>query len=174
VNDEFFKILAALVAADARFVVVGGVALSLQGSAYLTNDLDIAYERTRENAAKIASALQPFSPRPRRFPKGLPFVFDAQMVLSTQILTLETNVCDVDLLGEISGVGTFAQVDQAAEDFRFGDLRFRILSIDALVASKRAANRPKDEPGLLELEALKEARALLEAEGEPPGGGSGF
>jgi hypothetical protein len=164
VSDEFFDVIRALVAQEARFVVVGGVALSLHGSAYVTLDLDIAYERTRENAKRIAAALQPFAPRPRGFPAELPFVFDAQTILGTQVLTLETTICDIDLLGEIAGVGTFVQVDAAAQDFRLGDLVFRILSVDGLIVAKRTANRPKDQPGLVELEALREARSLIRAD----------
>lgn len=163
-SDEFFDVVRALVAHQARFVVVGGVALSLHGSAYVTLDLDVAYERTRENAKRIAAALQPFTPRPRGFPAELPFVFDAETILGTQVLTLETTICDVDLLGEISGIGTFADVDAAAQDFTLRDLRFRILSVHGLITSKRAANRPKDQPGLVELEALGEARDLIRAE----------
>lgn len=163
-SDEFFDVIRALVEHDAHFVVVGGVALSLHGSAYVTLDLDIAYERTRENAKRIVAALQAFAPRPRGFPAELPFIFDAQTVLGTQILTLETTICDVDLLGEIPGVGTFPQVDAAAQDFRLRDLVFRILSVDGLIAAKRTANRPKDQAGLVELEGLREARDLIRAE----------
>jgi hypothetical protein len=175
-SDEFFGVIRSLVEHDARFVVVGGVALALHGSAYVTADLDIAYERTRENATRIAAALSPLKPRPRGFPSDLPFIFDAQSILGTQVLTLETMVCDVDFLGEIPGVGTFADVNAAAHDFRYRDLVFRILSVDGLIAAKRTANRPKDQPGLVELEAIRNARRLIadEADGmppEPPSGG---
>jgi hypothetical protein len=54
---ELREVLSALVAGEARFVVIGGVALRLQGSAYVTLDLDPAYERTRDNARRAASAL---------------------------------------------------------------------------------------------------------------------
>jgi hypothetical protein len=172
-SDEFFDVIRALVDADARFVVVGGVALLLHGATYSTLDLDIAYERTRENAMHIAAAIRPLNPRPRGFPAGLPFVFDAQTILSTQILTLQTDVCDLDLLGEIPGIGTFAQVDAAAQDFRFEGLRFRVLSIDGLITAKGTANRPKDQPGLVELRALRDARNLDRAAAPPEGRSTG-
>ena len=38
----------------------------------------------------------------------------------------------------------------------------RVLSIEGLIAAKTAAGRPKDEPGLVELRALREARRLSE------------
>jgi hypothetical protein len=149
----------ALLDEGARFVVVRGVALTLHGSAYVTFDLDVAIERTRENTMNVARALRRFDPRPRGFPDDVPFIFDAQSILSAQTLTLGTTIGDIDLLGEISGVGAFAEIDRRAQDVAFRRRTVRVLSIDALIDFKRAANRPKDVPGLLELAALKEIRA---------------
>ena len=151
---------------DVRFVVIGGVALILHGSSYVTEDIDLAYERTRENAERIAAALKPFRPRPRGFPTDLPFIFDAQTVVSGQIFTLQTSVGAVDLLGEVPGVGTFTEAWAQSEAVTDDGMTFRVLSIDGLIAAKRTANRPKDQPGLLELEALKQARSLQRAEAE--------
>lgn len=163
-NLDLGRVIEALLDEDVRFVIVGGIAMTLHGSAYITYDLDIAVEKTAENARRIASALAPFSPRPRGFPNDLPFIFDAQTLHSSQILTLETTAGSVDVLGEISGVGPFSTIDTRAESLPFRGRAVRVLSIDALIESKRAANRSKDEPGLIELEALKEARAFRDAE----------
>jgi hypothetical protein len=54
--------------------------------------------------------------RPREFPEDVPFIFDAQSIFASEMLTLTTD------------------------------------------ASKRAAGREKDRAGLIELQALKEAR----------------
>ncbi len=159
---ELRAVLASLVEAEARFVVVGGVALMLHGSSYLTEDLDLAYERSLENARRVVEALRRFAPRPRGLPPSLPFVFDAQAVFSTRVLTLETDVGDVDLLGEIAGVGHYSAIEAAADKFTYAGMVIRVLSIDALIASKRAAGRRKDEAGLIELEAIQEARRLAQ------------
>lgn len=147
---------------------VGNFALLLHGSSYVTLDLEVAYKRSRENTRRIADALRPFSPRPRGFPPELPFIFDSQSLLSTRVLTLGTSIGDVDLLGEIDGVGTFTGVDAAAQDFEVDGLQIRVLSVDALIAAKRAAGRRKDEAGLIELEAIKEARLLAQESGTAP------
>lgn len=149
----------ALATANVDYVVVGGVALILQGSAYVTNDIDLVYDRTRANAQRIAEALKPFHPRPRGLDAALPFVFDAQTILSSQILTLQTEIGDIDLLGEISGVGTYAAVFTRSEAIIFKDLEIRTLTVDGLLDAKRSANREKDKSGILELEALQELRA---------------
>ncbi|GAC1419392.1 MAG: hypothetical protein NVSMB64_28760 [Candidatus Velthaea sp.] len=122
----------ALAAARVRYVVVGGVALMLQGSSYVTMDIDIAYDRTRDNANRLAGALAPFQPRPRGMAASLPFIFDAQAILGSQVLTLETSIGDIDLLGEIKGIGAFEAVDAQAEDIIFEDVRVRTLSVDGL------------------------------------------
>ncbi|HTD37850.1 MAG TPA: hypothetical protein VK669_10075 [Candidatus Limnocylindrales bacterium] len=157
---DFAVLIRALVTHDVRFVVIGGAALILHGSSYITEDIDLAFERTRANAERIVAALKPFRPRPRGFPADLPFVFDAQTIVSGQILTLQTSIGAVDLLGEVPGVGTFTDVWAQSEICTDDGMTFRILSIDALIATKRTANRPKDQPGLLELEALKQARSM--------------
>lgn len=157
---ELREVLSALVAGEARFVVIGGVALRLHGSAYVTVDLDLAYERTRDNARRMASALGRFAPRPRGFPPDVPFVFDAQTLMSNEVLTLATTAGEIDLLAFVKGVGAFPQVDAAAETIEFDGFALRVLSVDGLIAAKTAAGRAKDRPGLVELEAIKELRRL--------------
>lgn len=53
------KAIVAMASNDVDFVIIGGVALS----AYITFDIDFAYSRSKDNLAKIAKALAPFSPR---------------------------------------------------------------------------------------------------------------
>jgi predicted nucleotidyltransferase len=160
-------VLRALAREDASVVLVGGVALQLHGSAYVTYDIDIGYERTRENATRIVRALAPFHPRPREFPAEIPFIFDAQALLSNEILMLASDAADIYLLGKIKGIGGFREVDALAEEMAFEQFKVRVLSIDGLIAAKRATGRKKDESGLLELEAIREARIAAEEESIP-------
>src|SRR6266545_4821380 len=44
------------------FIVIGGVAATIHGSARVTQDLDIVYARTPENFARLAAALAPHAP----------------------------------------------------------------------------------------------------------------
>ncbi|HEX4606075.1 MAG TPA: hypothetical protein VH724_18890 [Candidatus Angelobacter sp.] len=72
---NFEATLKALADHHVNFVVVGGYASTLHGSAYLTRDLDICYERTPENMERLVPALRPYHPRQRGAPEGLPFSF---------------------------------------------------------------------------------------------------
>ena len=150
----------ALAENQVEFVIIGGIAFNAYSSGYVTSDLDFAYLRTPENLKKIAKALAPFKPRPRDFPAGLPFVFDEVTLLNGTNFTFETMIGDIDLLGEVAGIGDFSEVEKEFVIMQLFDYDIKILSIDGLIKSKRAAGRPKDLLVLPELEALKE---LLES-----------
>ena len=95
---NFEATLKLLAGAGVNFVVVGGYAATLHGSAYLTRDLDICYERTPENMQRLVSALRPYHPRLRGAPPELPFLFDKTLANGMNF-TLETDLGAVDLLG---------------------------------------------------------------------------
>jgi hypothetical protein len=155
--SELRDILGALATARAKFVVVGGIAMRLHGSTYVTQDIDIVYERSRTNAERVVAALGRFRPRPRNFPPDLPFIFDVQTLLVTDILTLESDAGEIDLLATLKGVGNYDSVEAASEVFSLDEFSFRVLSIDGLIAAKTASGRPKDKAGVMELRALREA-----------------
>ena len=150
-------ILKSLIELEVEFVVVGGVAITAHGSAYLTQDLDFCYSRKTENLEKIVAALSQYSPRFRGFPENLPFVFDVSTLRNGTNFTFITNIGDVDLLGEVAGVGNYEAVFKNSEIKELFGLPIRILSIDALIKAKTAAGRTKDLLVLPELEALREA-----------------
>lgn len=139
------------------FVVVGGMAIRGHGSSYLTQDLDICYLRERANLKRIAEALAPFKPRLRGFPKDLPFVWDERTLQNGALFTLETTIGDIDLLAEVSGVGTFEQVLAESVNITLYGYEVKVLSIAGLIKAKRAAGRVKDLLVLPELEALQES-----------------
>jgi hypothetical protein len=58
---EVAGLLLALRRADVDFIIVGGVAAAVHGSARATYDIDVVYARSPENIAQLASALAPLS-----------------------------------------------------------------------------------------------------------------
>jgi hypothetical protein len=138
-----------------QFVLIGGQALVAHGSAHVTYDTDICYQRTPGNLAALVAAFAPIHPYLRGAPPGLPFHFDVPTLAAGLNFTLDTDYGKIDILGEVSGVGFYDQVlAQSVERTVYG-LPIRVLSIDGLIAAKKAAGRIKDHGHLLELLELK-------------------
>jgi hypothetical protein len=53
---DFEALLRLLVEHDVAFIIVGGAAAIIHGSSRLTQDLDLVYERTPENIARLVAA----------------------------------------------------------------------------------------------------------------------
>jgi hypothetical protein len=157
--NKFAAMVKLLADAHVNFVVIGGYAAMLHGSAFLTQDLDICYERSTENLQRLATALTPVHPRLRGAPEGVPFSLDVRTLTQAMNFTLQTDLIDLDLLGEISGVGQFPDVVRDAGHLEVYGYPHLVASLDTLIRSKRAAGRPKDRNALPELEALKELKS---------------
>jgi predicted nucleotidyltransferase len=157
---NFTGALKVLSEAKVKFILVGAYAAVLQGSAQVTQDIDICYERTPDNLKRLAAALRPYHPRLRGAPQGLPFVLDEKTLAQGMNFTFESDFGDIDLLGELSGVGQFPALARDAVTLDLDGVEIRVASFDALIRSKRAAGRPKDLQMLPELEALKELQAV--------------
>jgi hypothetical protein len=157
---DFDVAVQALCDAKVEFVVIGGLSAILHGSATLTFDLDVCYSRTHANLRRLAGALTRFHPRPRGFPESLPFIWDEAIIGNSSLLTLDTDIGEIDLLGEVAGVGTYDDAKAASITVEAYGRRFPILDLCSLIKAKRAAGREKD------LRALPELESLLEA-GEP-------
>jgi predicted nucleotidyltransferase len=153
---DLFEIAKRLSQAKADFVIVGGIAIRSHGGNYITEDLDICYSRSRENLKRIASVLEPLKPRPRNFAADLPFVFDWTTLQHGTNFTFQTSMGDLDLLGEVKGLGIYDDLIAHSITVELDGFPTRILSVPALIIAKRAAGRPKDEAGLKVLEAIKE------------------
>lgn len=154
----FEAILAALVAHGIRFVVVGGVAGTVHGSARFTNDIDLCYDGAQDNVARLVALLAEWNAYLRGVEPGLPFVLDERTLRTSPILTLTTSMGAIDLLDQVPGVGDYAASLAASEAVRIGNTEFRALTLDALIASKRAVRRKKDVERLIELEAIRALR----------------
>jgi hypothetical protein len=136
--------------------------MALHGSAYLTADIDFCYARTKDNFQAVATAMAPYNPTLRGAPDDLPFIWDAQTVRSGLNFTLKTRLCDVDLLGEVSGIDSFEQLWQGSVIMEVDSVKAHVASIEDLLAMKVAAGRTKDQMHELELRALR--KILLEEE----------
>jgi hypothetical protein len=146
-----------LVDAQVEFVLIGGWAAILNGSSRTTRDLDICFARTAENRRRLAAALGPYNPRPRDFAAELPFVWDAATLDHGTVFTLTTTLGSIDILAEVSGLGSFDQVRKVSKLVEAFGRQVWTLDLNGLILAKRAAGRPKDLEALLELESIRDA-----------------
>jgi hypothetical protein len=161
---DFQGLLETLVRGEVEFLLVGGVAATVHGSARLTQDLDLVYRRSPENIRRLALAVRDLEPYLRGAPAGLPFRFDEATVRLGLNFTLTSTLGDLDLLGEIAGGGTYEDLLPHSVEVELFGIPVRCLDLETLIRVKRAAGRPKDLEAVAELERLLEER---EGEGRP-------
>jgi predicted nucleotidyltransferase len=149
---RFRELLRRLADAKVEFVVIGGVAVITHGHTRATLDLDICYARTPENARRLAAALAPIHPKLRGAPPDLPFLWDERTIKNGLNFTLVTDEGEIDLLGEVTGLGNYSDIALRAIELEVYGTAVKLLSLEDLIRSKAAAGRAKD---LVDLEALR-------------------
>jgi predicted nucleotidyltransferase len=155
---NFRKLLESLLSQHVEFVIVGGVAMVLQGSPRTTLDLDICYSRTPDNLIRLAQALAPYKANLRGAPRDLPFHLDAATLQSGLNFTLQTSIGDIDLLGEITGIGRYPEVVADTTEMDLYGQRVLVMSLDGLERAKRASGRMKDLADLAEILEIRKRR----------------
>ncbi|CAN5490428.1 hypothetical protein BH09GEM1_BH09GEM1_11000 [soil metagenome] len=155
---DFPSLLTILTEGGVEFIVIGGFAATAHGSAHVTVDLDVVYNRTPQNMRRLADALAPLTPYLRGAPLGLPFRFDVPTIRAGLNFTLATAAGDLDLLGEAVGGGTYDVLLSRSDVREVFGVECRFVNLEALIHLKRAAGRPKDLERIAELEALQEER----------------
>jgi len=155
---HFDTVFGVLVRSGVEFIVIGGAAATIHGSARVTRDVDIVYRRTAENLRRMVDALSPYSPYLRGAPAGLPFLWDESTLRRGLNFTLTTSIGDLDLLGEVTGGGNFEALLAHSSPVQAFGIECLCLNLDKLIQVKRAAGRPKDLEAIAELEALREER----------------
>lgn len=153
---DFAGLVRRLLDARVAFILVGGVAGNVHGSARATFDIDVVYARDEANVRRLIDALGPLEPYLRGAPPGLPFRFDEPTLRAGLNFTLTTSLGDINLLGEIIGGGSYEQLLPWTLEITLFGLACRCVTLEELIRLKRAAGRPRDLEVLAELQALAE------------------
>lgn len=152
---RFGELLGVLTRGAVDFILVGGVAATAHGSARSTQDIDLLYSREPENLKRLADCLAPHRPYLRGAPEGLPFRLDVATLRAGLNFTLVTDLGWIDLLGEITGVGGYADAKAHAVPVPVFGATCLVIGLDDLIRAKRAAGRAKDLEAVAELEAIR-------------------
>lgn len=145
---DFLDLLRALLAADARFMIVGAYAVGVHGRPRATKDLDVWVEASATNAPKVMAALREF---------GAPLMGLTETDLQHPGIGLQIGVEPgrIDVLTAITGV-RFEEAWPSTLQADFGQVvRCHVIGLSELMQNKRAAARPQDLADIAALERLQ-------------------
>jgi len=142
-----------------RYVVLGGFAAIVHGSALPTEDIDLLPSRDDENLERLARALTRLNAAIRTSDGPVRTKLDAGFIKNMpNMLNLTTDLGDMDLV--FKPAGSLNGYEQWNENAVLAQLEPGLIiaaaSIDDVIESKSKANRPKDLRSLPYLESLRD------------------
>lgn len=143
--------LAARVLAKHRLeaVLIGNAAAALQGSPVTTVDLDFMFRNTPTNLRKV-----------RRIADDLGAVVMRPYYPASELYRVirDRDGLQFDFMAKVDGIRSFESLRSRATTARFGKGALKVASLEDVIRSKKAANRPQDRAVLPILRAtLREA-----------------
>jgi len=149
---------------EVRYVLIGGLAAALRGSATPTFDVDIMPAAGADNLARLSAALTELDARIRvdGIPEGLQFSHAATSLAQMTTLNLVTRFGDLDIAFEPAGVVDYSQWEKDATLVTVLGVPVQIASLDDIIRSKEAAGRDKDRLQLPILRALQQRQHRME------------
>jgi hypothetical protein len=130
-TKEERRFLCALLRRRVPFMVVGLSAAAMQGAPVVTQDIDLWFQDL--NGPSLAQALRDV---------GAAYV--PPSILNPPMFTLAgTELFDIVL--RMDGLRDFSEELKHCHKIPFGRYWLKVLSLERILASKRAANRPKDK-----------------------------
>ena len=129
-SEDEIRLLGTLLKHKVRFMVVGLAAATLQGAPVVTQDVDLWFEKLGEKQISIAlrEAGAAYMPRSINTP---PMLAGAGSEL-------------FDIVIRMDGLGTFEEELKTCIEIPLRRHKLKVLALDRILASKIAANRPKD------------------------------
>jgi hypothetical protein len=139
-----------------RYVLIGGLAATIHGSAHVTTDVDITPDLGRRNLERLSAALKEMGAKIRVAgePGGLPFDHDAGSLARMAVLNMTTRFGDLDVCTIPAGTGGYKDLARDAMELDILGVRTLVASLADVVRSKEATGRPKDQLTLPTLRRL--------------------
>jgi hypothetical protein len=147
-HPDFSDLLAEFVRCGVKFVLLGGYAVGVHAKPRATKDLDLLVSGEGDNLSRVADALAAF---------GAPAaVIDAARSLGpTEIVYLGVPPVRIDILRHADGIDTERTIERAMT-VNLGELAIPVISLDDLIANKRASGRPQDIADVALLERARQ------------------
>lgn len=140
-----------------RYVLIGALAARLHGAPRLTADADITPARDRDNLERLAAALRDLDARifTESLPEGLAFDCSAGTLERADMWNLVTNAGRVDVAFTPAGTAGYDDVVRKAVTFEVFGTTIAVASLDDIIRSKEAADRPKDRQDVMILREIR-------------------
>jgi hypothetical protein len=143
-------VLEALASAGVRHVIVGGVAVNLQGVPRFTSDLDLAVAIDGDSLARAAAVLETLGLRSRlpvrhadlARPDVVRGWVEERNLMALTFVDPAEPLREVDLV--IASPVPYDELEQGADRLKLGSLEIEVASIDALVRMKSGTGRAQD------------------------------
>ena len=145
-NDDFRDILAELLSAGARFLVVGAHAVAVHGVPRATGDLDVWIDSHADNVPHVWAALVRFGA-----PVETPGVTTRDLEEAGMIVQIGFPPRRIDIMTSVTGL-VFEAAWTSRITHQVNDLEVPFIGRAALLENKRATGRPKD---LADIDALE-------------------
>jgi len=150
-EPSFEKLLVLLADAGVDFLVVGGIAVSIQGYVRLTEDVDILIEDSRENIGRLLGRLADY---------GEGFACELSVEDFTDEegairIVEEAEQCQIDIFTRMSG-RKYVDVMEDADRFPLQGHEIAIASKASLIKWKSKSVREKDRLDAMALMELQE------------------
>jgi predicted nucleotidyltransferase len=153
-EPAFDELLRRLVAAEAQFVVVGGLAVGAWGVVRGTKDVDIVVAPEPENLRKIADVAVAAGGHVQQGEAllGTPISIASALAGGGQV-PIETELGRLDVVQGFDGVPPYESLRARAVEAEILGVPVAVCSIEDLKAMKRAAGRTRDLADLEDLDA---------------------
>jgi predicted nucleotidyltransferase len=149
-------LLEGLVAADVRFVLVGGLALNAWGYLRATQDIDIVPDPDSANLDRLATLLESLDGKVEvQGGRLAPSAIRTFLKAGDRTL-VSTDAGHVDVLQGHPQVPAFAALEADATSVDLDGIVVRVCSLEALKSMKRTSERARDRDDLEALEALED------------------
>lgn len=151
-------ILRSLNSHGVNYIVIGGFAATAYGSPLPTTDIDVTPEPSEENLARLSQVLYELEAcvRVEGIRGGVPFSHSADSLRDLVVLNLVTRFGDLDLVMKPLGAVTYLEMESRVLTVSVHETKVPLAALSDIVASKTAADRPKDRHALPLLRALLE------------------
>ena len=152
------KIYRTLSSFGVQYVVIGGMAQTLQGLVIKTDDVDICPASTEENLTRLADALVELEAKEWDPHKGeeVAHDWDPELLRGDNLWILRTPYGPLDLLFHPAGTDGYTSLSEDADVKKVGRTEVPVASIESIIEMKEATRRPRDREHLLLLYRLRD------------------